>query len=147
MKVDYYEFIAKGEFGNFKFGIPNSKVIEVLGNAPLYKPQDELWSAIARYDCVEFIIDNNKVIVISLQLDGDYIKIPKLLKIENFETPILNIPQVEEIIKKHDVTWERLELMCDEWIDYYRTSTGVHLSFGGGLLGKIGACDPSKKWG
>ena len=47
----------------------------------------------------------------------------------------------------YGITWERVELLCDDWIDYYRTSAGVHLSFGGNLLGKIGVADPDKFWG
>ena len=148
MNIDYYLFIAKGEFGEFKFGEAWNKVINLLGDPPLYAPPGNETNARARYDDLEFAINHdNKIALVSLQLDGDDIKIPKGLTIEHFETPILNISQVEEIIRKHDVTWERMELMCDDWIDYFRTSTGVHLSFGGGLLGKVAACNPNTKWG
>lgn len=148
MNVDYYEFIAKGEFGDFKFGTPWSTVISLLGDPPLYRPPGKGTDELARYDDIEFAINNDKKIaLVSLRLDGDQIKIPNEINIEHFETPILNQQQVFEILEAHNVSWERMELMCDEWIDYYRTSTGVHLSFGGGLLGKIGASDPTKKWG
>ena len=148
MEVDYYDFIIKGEFGNFKFGTPWSDVITLLGDPPLHAPADEFTSQIARYGDLELIIsDEKKILVISIQLDRDYIEIPKNLMLKNFETPALELEFVFELLKKNNISWKRMEVMCDDRIDYYFTSTGVHLSFADNKLGKVGAANPNSKWG
>ncbi|BAZ29536.1 hypothetical protein NIES4074_19830 [Cylindrospermum sp. NIES-4074] len=147
MQVDYFTFIAKGEFGTFKFGTPWNEVINVLGVPPLYEPQGEGTAALARYGDMEFAILNERVATVSLQVDQAGIEIPANVIIINFNKAQLEIIEVQNILKMYGITWERVELLCDDWIDYYRTSTGVHLSFGGDILGKVGAADPDKFWG
>jgi hypothetical protein len=147
MEVDYFAFIAKGEFGMFKFGTPWNQVINVLGVPPLYEPPGEGTAALARYGTLEFAILDEQVVTVSLQLNQSEIELPANVSMINFADAQLEIAKVKDILKMYDITWERVELLCDDWIDYYRTSTGVHLSFGGNLLGKVGAADPDKFWG
>lgn len=147
MQVDYFAFIAKGEFGTFKFGTPWNEVINTLGVPPLCESQGEGTAALARYGYLEFAILNERVITVLLQVDQSRIEIPVNVIIINFEKAQLEITEVQSILKMYGITWERVELLCDDWIDYYRTSTGVHLSFGGSLLGKVGAANPKKFWG
>lgn len=56
MQVDYFAFIATGEFGLFKFGTPWNEVINVLGVPPLYEPPGEGTAVLARYGDLEFAI-------------------------------------------------------------------------------------------
>ncbi|HAG81724.1 MAG TPA: hypothetical protein DCL61_11280 [Cyanobacteria bacterium UBA12227] len=147
IEVDYFVFIAKGEFGLFKFGTSWNQVINVLGVPPLYEPPGEGTAALARYGDLEFAIVDERVVTISLQVDQSGIELPANVSVINFESAQLETAKVKDILRMYDITWERVELLCDDWIDYYRTSTGVHLSFGGSLLGKVGAADPDKFWG
>jgi len=147
MQVDYFTFIAKGEFGMFKFGTPWNEVIKILGVPPLYEPPDEDIAALARYGDIEFAILDEGVATVSLQVNHSEIKLPENIIIKNFQTAQLEISEVQDILENYGITWERVELLCDDWIDYYRTSTGVHLSFGGNLLGKVCAANPEKFWG
>jgi len=147
MEVDYFAFIAKGEFGLFKFGTPWNKVINVLGVPTLYEPPGEGTAALARYGDLEFAILDEQVVTVSLQVNQSGIELPANAIMINFEDAQLKIAEVQNILKMYGIIWERVELLCDDWIDYYRTSTGVHLSFGGGLLGKVGAAAPDKFWG
>jgi len=147
MEVDYFAFIAKGEFGMFKFGTPWNQVINVLGVPPLYAPPGAGTAALARYGTLEFAILDEQVVTVSLQLNQSEIELPANVSMINFAEAQLEIAKVEDILKMYDITWERVELLCDDWIDYYRSSTGVHLSFGGNLLGKVGAADLDKFWG
>ena len=130
-----------------QFGTPWNEVINILGFPPLYQPPSEGTAALARYGDLEFAILDERVVTISLQVDQSEIELPANLMVIHFEKAQLDIAEVQNILKIYGITWERVELLCDDWIDYYRTSAGVHLSFGGNLLGKIGVADPDKFWG
>lgn len=147
MQVDYFTFIATGEFGLFKLGTPWNEVINVLGVPQLYEPPGEGTAALARYGDLEFAILDEQVVTISLQVDQSEIELPANTIVINFKKAQLDTAEVQNILKMYGITWERVEILCDDWIDYYRTSTGVHLSFGRNLLGKVGAADPDKFWG
>lgn len=146
-KFNYFTFITNGEFGLFKFGTPWNEVINILGFPPLYEPSGEGTAALARYGDLEFAILDERVVTISLQVDRSEIELPANLMVINFDKTQLDIAEVQDILKMYGITWERVELLCDDWIDYYRTSTGVHLSFGGNVLGKVGVAAPDKFWG
>lgn len=147
MEVDYFTFIAKGEFGMLKLGTPWEQVIHILGVPPLYEPPGQSTPAIARYGILEFIIVNEQVSSISLQVDEPEIELPVQVKMINFGAIQIEAQEVKNLLQDYKITWKRFELFCDEWTDYYLTSTGVHLAFGGDLLGKVGAADPHKYWG
>lgn len=146
-KFDYFTFITKGELGTFKFGTPWNEVMKILGFPPLYEPPGEGTVALARYGDLELAILDEQVVTISLQVDRSEIELPGNLMVINFDKTQLDIAEVQNILKIDGITWERVELLCDDWIDYYRTSTGVHLSFRGNILGKVGVADPDKFWG
>ena len=146
MEVDYYDFIIKGEFGNFKFGTPWSDVITLLGDPPLYAPPKLGNKAIAQYGGLQFNIEEEKVTDISLRLDRDFSELPKEITFKNFDYPEIQKNEVLRLLKEHDITWKRIKFMCSDWIDYLISSKGVHLSFGGDRLGLVGACDPNEKW-
>lgn len=152
MKVDYHQFIVKGEFGYFKFASPKRDVIKLLGDPPLYAPFDRSYNGSierAKYGDLEFAFrDDGTISHFSLRVQYPNIEIPKQLTMINFETPALTKEFVLDLLEIHNVTNKRLEAMCCEEIDYRITSRGVHLSFGGdNRLGILAACNPDEKWG
>lgn len=119
MQVDYFTFIANGEFGQFKFGTFWNEVIKVLGVPPLYEPAGEETAALARYGDLEFAILDERIVTVSLDINYSKIELPTNIIVKNFEKPQLEIVKVQDILEVHNVTWERIEFLCDDWIDYY----------------------------
>ncbi len=92
--VNYCDFIARGEFGTFKFGTPWNEIINVLGIPPLYEPPGKGTPALARYGDLEFSILEERVTTISLQVDQSEIRLPANMRVINFEDTQLDISKV-----------------------------------------------------
>ncbi len=140
--VDFFEFITTGELGPLRIGTDWSLVVSALGEPPLHEPPRDGAPAFARYGDLDFTIEGGRVSVISLHVHRPSIALPEALELSNFEDAELSIAEVENRLANAGVTWARFEPMCDDWIDYFMTSAGVHLSFGGRRLGAV-ACDGS----
>jgi hypothetical protein len=147
MEVDFFDFITRGVLGQLIVGTPWHQVVKMLGQPELYEEPSSSSPGFARYGDIEFIIQDGKVAVISMQLDGADIRIPSSIQMVNFDDPNPDADEVAALLQDQGISWERMELLCDEWQDYYRTERGVHLSFGGELLAKVGATDPVTQWG
>lgn len=138
IRVDFISFVTTGGFGPFGVGTSWSTIVARLGEPPLYAPPEGSRPAFARYGILDFTIEDGHISVISLHLDRTALELPDSIQMTNFEAPNLTIDRAKALLDERGVTWERFEIMCDDRIDYFRTSKGVHLSFGHGRLGVIG---------
>ena len=146
MQVDFHEFISAGRFGTLRFGSPWQEAQTLLGTPPLFEPESNSSPALARYGDVELAIHDGTLVTISLNIESDA-DVPAAVTLTNFEDPGLYLDELQTILAARGVSLKRLDELCDDWFDYYRTSTGVHLVLGGDALVKVSAADPSKRWG
>lgn len=144
MVVDFHALIAEARFGSLGVGTPWSEVVATLGEPELYEPPREGTPGFARYHDLEFTLRDGAVAVVSLQLDGDTITLPPNVVMEKFDDPHLDVVEVAALLEAHGVTWQRLDALCTDLDDLFRTERGVHMSFRGDILGKVGAADPAR---
>ena len=144
MVVDFHALIAEGAFGSLGVGTPWDQVVAALGPPEDHTPDVEDNPGFARYGDVAFTLRRGRVAVVSLQLDSDPITLPEALVMANFDDPHPDVVEVAEWLEARGVAWQRLDALCTDLDDLFRTDRGVHLSFRGDILGKVGAADPDR---
>lgn len=145
IEVDYFSMIAFGEFGTIKIGTPLIEVHTLLGEPFDYAPSSEGTHLIESYGNLQITFNNETVALITLILNLNEFLLPPRILLLNFEEPQLDIEEVEEILKQRNVNWKYIDILSNEWVDYYRSSAGVHFSFNENVLSKISIADP-KEW-